>query len=252
MYAQLVVSYQGSYFKGFQKQVNTRTVVGEIEKALKLVFKQPVSIVGAGRTDTGVHALEQVISFHLPFKIEAIALKKALNSLVCEDIAVSHIYIHAQRFHALQHAVSRTYHYLFSSEVLPIYLKPYVAEFILKDYEKLKHTLSLFQGSFAFKAFSKHNPSLKGGLRHIDSCTLTSKVFPSLFDSLQDINIYCIEIKANAFLHHMIRHIVGASWAVDQERLTHTDISNMLNSNKKLKSWTIAPSKGLWLKKVEY
>lgn len=252
MYVQLTIAYLGTHFKGFQLQIKERTVAGEIAKTLGLIFKTPVRFVSAGRTDAGVHACGQVISFLLPFPIELAALNKALHSLLPPDIQVVSLHYHNLAFHALRDAKLRIYKYYFTAQKVPVNLYSHIAEYKLRDFDTLAKTLSLFEGSYEYKAFSKFNPSLKPGPRTVSCCELSQSKLSNFMAPASPLDLFCITVKANAFLHHMIRHIVGASFAVDQGRLTQADIYHMLCKNNKVKTWSLAPAKGLWLHQVEY
>lgn len=251
MFAKCKISYLGTCYHGFQFQKNKASVASELQNALTKIFKQPVKIVSAGRTDAGVHAYAQVISFELPFHVSEIALTKAMNSLLPDDIRINSI-VYMDNFHALRDACSRTYHYYFSDSDLPLYLVPYVAYHPLKSFETLNTCLEHFIGSHDFIPFSKHNPSLKPGPRTITQCDLSEVVCPDFMSDSNSSKLFCITVSADAFLHHLIRHIVGAAWACDAEQLTQRDICHMLEKNIKTMSWRIAPAKGLWFMNAEY
>ena len=246
------VSYIGTSYFGFQKQPNNSTIGGELEKVFSILFKSPIRLISAGRTDRGVHALGQVVSANVPFFIKPDNLKVACNSLLPSDIRIESLQYVQNHFHPIKSAVSRCYDYYISNHQLPIYLSPFIISYSFNQLELIKEALPLFEGTHLFSAFSTRNDSLKPGPRCLYEASLKNMKSYCLFNTTIPLKVYRFRFVANAFLYHMIRHIVGSLIYLDSGHLTLNDISFMLKKNKKIKSWPLADPKALWLTKVIY
>ena len=128
-----IVSYIGTSYFGFQKQPNKLTVAGVLENSLKIIYKRPVKVLAAGRTDRGVHASGQVIAIKVDIYIDSERLLKAINSLLPVDITFISLDYTDKCFHPIQSAVARCYEYYVCSTQLPFYLSPFVLNYKFSD-----------------------------------------------------------------------------------------------------------------------
>ena len=254
MYAKLKIAYDGASFYGFQKQVDSvYTVAGTIEYALNKLFKQKTTVIGAGRTDKGVHATGQVVGFKMPFFIGVNALKKALTSLLPESISILSISYQDQRFHAIQDAVAREYHYCITThKEIPVYLKPYVVSLPGTNIDDLMECLSLFYGDHNFAAFCSNRKDMFDTHCSIYDVSVKSTFQNTLPFAEMKTHIYSVCFLGRSFLYKMIRHLLGAGFACLQGHLSLCDLRIMLKTGHRHKNWSLAPARGLFLTDVHY
>lgn len=211
---QLKIAYDGSDFFGFQRQGETRTVQLEIENALRAIGWDEQSITAAGRTDTGVHASGQVIAFDFEWKHSDEALKKALNANLPEDIAVHAVKVANDFFHPRFEAISRCYHYRIYCQPDRDPLRERYAWRVWPpvSIQDLQFAANELIGTHDFAAFGL--PPKKGG-----------NTIRTIFDANWSMNQedFLFQVKANAFLYHMVRRIVFLQvkiaqkvWTIDQ------------------------------------
>ncbi|MBW6472629.1 MAG: tRNA pseudouridine(38-40) synthase TruA [Anaerolineaceae bacterium] len=213
---QVKIAYDGSEFFGFQRQGEARTVQLEIENSLRKIGWDGQTITAAGRTDTGVHASGQVIAFDFEWKHSEEALKKALNANLPEDVAVHAVKVANEVFHPRFEAISRCYHYRIYCQPTRDPLRDRYAWRVWPpvSFQDLQLAAKELIGTHNFAAFG--SPPKKGGntIRTIFEANWVSHPEEFLF-----------QIKANAFLYHMVRKIVFLQvkiaqgvWTLDQLR----------------------------------
>ena len=237
------ISYNGTAFFGFQRQGETRTVQLELENALRKLGWKEESIVGAGRTDSGVHASGQVVSAAMEWHHGEEQLRAALNAALPHDLAVLKVEKAAPDFNARYSALSRTYHY-------HIYFSP--ARMPLRDdfswrlwpklgLEDLNRISRHFTGIHDFRAFG--SPPRK------DHSTVR-EIFTNGWEQ-QSEDEYCFWIEANAFLYHMVRRIVYLQVAYARGSVSEEEILRAVRYGIDAKPG-LAPAKGLQLRQVRY
>ncbi len=242
------MEYDGSRYRGWQVQDNARSVMGELRKAAAEVFQGPVDIQGAGRTDAGVHALEQVahlrISSHVKHPVHV--LRDRLNHLLPADIVVLEIARTSNTFHARRDACARIYVYRISTRK-QAFRKKYVwwvKEAL--DIAAMRRAAAFLSGSHTFICFRAEDHSRK------DEST-TVVVENAQIEVEGDIIHFRIE--ASHFLWRMVRRIVGALVKVGLGELDIADFRKLLDGHCDPKldvpAWT-APAAGLFLEKVKY
>lgn len=245
----LTVSYDGTDFFGFQKQINKktqtqrRTVQGEIEKALGIICKTNIKITGSGRTDSGVHAIGQKINFFSP--IDSIPIDKypvALNSLLPRDIRIKDAKVVSQDFSSRFSATARTYRYCIAPK--NYCLRAYQSRFLWQigfspSIQNLNDMSSLLLGEKDFFAFSVAGDKSKSTFRDV----IKARWF------LRG-GILIFEIKANAFLWKMVRLIVGTLLDLDKKHKGSQDLKAILQSKDRKKAGPVAPPAGLFLYNV--
>lgn len=246
-------SYDGSKYFGWQKQVDQRTIQGEIEKVLiKLSKSQDIQVVGCGRTDTGVHATCQITRLTMPINIGPEELRKALNSLLPLDIRAISCESCNEDFQPVYDAKLKTYRYLFSpkKDINP-FLKDYVT-YLGKELnlEKLREACVIFQGEHDFVGFSTKGTPVKTTVRKIKSCSV-SEITLSYGAGLSE-QVYLFEIKGSGFLKQMVRLIVSAVWSYAEGKISKGDIENQFTHPDASKLAPTAPPNGLYLHHVDY
>lgn len=248
------IQYLGTSYCGWQIQPSDKTVQGSLNKALRQINKgQEVITLGSGRTDSGVHALGQVVKISMDLLIGPLELTKALNSLLPEDIRVIEIELASEDFHPIQNAEWKEYLYFFSmNKDLSVFHKPFVANAPSNlDFNKMKTASKLFIGEHDFKDFQCVGTEVNSTIRSIFSCELEPYtddwgLFP------KEESIYMLSVKGSGFLKQMVRLIVGSLWAVGQGKVSLETLEGSLLSPAGEKLGIVAPANGLYLKEVFY
>ncbi|MFN3704873.1 MAG: tRNA pseudouridine(38-40) synthase TruA [Thermoflexales bacterium] len=240
-----VVAYDGTDFAGFQKQANARTVQAELERAVHQIVGRPTQVVGAGRTDAGVHATGQVVAFWAEWKHGEAVLLRALNAVLPSDIAVRCIAPCSERFHPRYDALSRTYEYVaYVDSVRQPTRQRYALQLHQQpDVERMNAAARAIIGEHDFAAFGS-SPSEREG------ATTVRRVLRAQWHAEGDTLRFVIE--ANAFLYQMVRRIVHALLLVGDGRWSPEMLEQVLKSREPQQLQGIAPAKGLCLVKVTY
>jgi len=238
----MTIEYDGTNFCGWQVQKDSRTVQGDIEFALQKITKNKnISLIGSGRTDSGVHALGQVANVKLDISMNESQLMKALNANLDNDVYIKDCQIVASDFHSRFLAVKREYQYNVTTSFSPrnrYYI--YDVEYQLNP-EVLADCAEILLGEHDFTELSKYNSEIKNKI---------CKIYHSEW-TIKD-NLFSYNIIGNRFLHHMVRYIVGLMIEISRQRsLTVDHLIYKLNGNNEGAIFK-APSKGLYLKNVFY
>lgn len=242
MNIKLIIQYDGSNFCGSQVQKDQRTVQLELDSALENIFGEKIITVFSGRTDSGVHAKEQTVNFHIDStSVPPQKIMYPLNHILPDDILVLSSETVPEEFNSRYDAKKRTYRYfirrkpeLFRNNFSLIY--PYDI-----DVERMNSSAELFIGKKDFQAFCSMQAEVKNYI-----CDVTQLYF------FREKDEVVMEISANRFLHNMVRIIVSSFLELNKNRISENDILNMLDKkDRKLSPKTISP-KGLFLWKVEY
>jgi tRNA pseudouridine38-40 synthase len=240
----LTIEYDGTNYHGWQKQPNGLTVQEVLETTIKQISEEEVNLIGSGRTDAGVHALEQVANFKTGTNIPAFKLALAINSLLPHDISVIGAEEVSINFHSQYDAISKTYIYkiLNRKHRTAIHFnRVWCVTDKLNIAEMNKAARGLI-GKHDFKVFSKSSSSVKTTLREIHYARFIST-------NNEEIEFH---ITSNGFLKGMVRMIVGTLVNVGKQRLSANDFKSILISGEKNKYVKSAPAHGLYLAKVEY
>lgn len=236
------VEYDGTDFFGFQVQARGRTVQGELEGAIERVSQQRARVLGAGRTDTGVHASGQVIAFELSWKHTTEELHRALNAVLPVDIALSELTTTDYTFHPRFDAIRRQYRYTVLNRPVrsPLWARRAHHVSMPLDVEAMRQAGRKFIGRHDFAAFGKPTQG-NNTVRHLMQAEL-----------FVEGTILTFEITANAFLYRMVRNIVGTLLRVGRGELTPAEITHLLASGDRAAAGPPAPARGLCLVKVDY
>ena len=243
---QLVLQYDGARFAGWQRQPDERTVQGVLEDAMQRLCETHIAVLGAGRTDAGVHALGQSAGVIVPLKWTSNALRRALNAVLPRDVRVTAIHEMAPEFHARFSAVSRSYRYLVGTDEdagSPFRAGRELAFFRPLDREILDHLATLLPGDHSFRGFAVKGTAPESDDHH---CIVMHAEW------VQRPGGIAFVIRANRFLHHMVRFLVGTMLDVASGRRDIDVISRLLEAGDNHEVSAPAPPYGLYLEKVEY
>jgi len=241
-----LISYDGHDFAGFQRQPHARSVQEEIEKTLTRINKgQPIVIHGAGRTDSGVHALGQVIHFDLPSARDEEKLRFALDTQTPEDIDVISVEEVTEDFHARYQPHSKTYEFLVDigrpkNPMMRHYAThyPYPLEISL-----MEQAIKALEGTHDFTGFTASGTSVENKVRTITEASLT-------FDVQRNFLVFTFS--GNGFLYKQIRNMVGTLLKIGNKRMPVNQIERILEEkDRQLAGPTAAPN-GLYLKEIIY
>lgn len=242
----MTFSYDGSNFLGYQKQPKGRTVQKELETVLKQINgDKKVDVVASGRTDAGVHAINQKAHFDLSKKIDCDKLKKAINSLLPEDIYVKKVEEVSEDFHARFNAIGKEYIYIINTgEYNPIE-RNYVYQYNRKlDVVAMERGLKYFEGEHNYKSFTKTTDEITDYVRTI---SLTSIVRDT-----KDMNKLIITFVGTGFLRYMVRNIVGFLIEIGEGKRKPEEVISVLSNENRVFAGKTANPQGLYLRNVFY
>jgi tRNA pseudouridine38-40 synthase len=237
----IVVEYDGSDFVGWQLQPNGRSVQGVLEHALQKLFSTSVRVHGAGRTDAGVHATGQVAHFDIDRELDGDTMARALNAELPPDVTVRRAALVADDFHARFSASSRSYCYTIAHARNSLHRRTQWMLYAGIDHEAIRESITHLPGTHDFTAFSKLVPGLEHHYCH---------VFEASWE--HDGGVTRFRIKANRFLHGMVRCLVGGLVQVGRHKLSPEGFAALLASRDRARAPMLAPSQGLVLTRVGY
>lgn len=235
------ILYDGSNYHGWQRQENAVSVQQVVEEALSTILRTEITIVGSGRTDTGVHCEQQF--FHTDFKktIDETKLLFQLNSFLPKDISINSIRQVQVDGHARFSAISRSYQYRINLKKNP-FNRQYSYYFHQSlDLELMNRACEQLIGNHDFESFSKVKTEVNNFMCHITLANWVKKNEVVLFD-----------ITANRFLRGMVRSIVGTLLQVGQGKMNVKDFTSVISAKDRRKAGAAAPAHGLFLTSVSY
>ena len=236
-----IVSYDGSKFYGFQIQNKLRTVQGEIQKALKKICEEEVTIHASGRTDAKVHGNKQVFHFDTSRQMPEKQWKRAINHFLPNDIYILDSLFVSEDFHSRYSATKKEYHYLLSTNEYSPFETNYRYQYGRPlDLELMKDAASIFIGEHDFASFCSYD-------QYGNTIRELYKIL------IEDNNgIITFTIVGNGFRRYMVRHIVGGLIQVGAKRITKKRLQELLDSKGKEKCLFKAKPQGLYLYEVFY
>ncbi len=237
------LEYLGTSWAGWQLQPGQPTIQGELERALSIILNREVRVAASGRTDSGVHASGQVISFDVPEGQDLRRLLRSLNALTDPSICVVDLKETNPAFDPRRHALSRTYEYTIVNERPP---SPFLADrswhvHVPLDVERLGRLAAMVVGDRDFTAF-----------RAADCASGSTRRFVSESVWRRDGDVLTYRVSANAFLKQMVRTLVGSMVDVELGRLEESAFVAQLGGGSRTLSGRTAPAEGLTLVHVEY
>lgn len=242
----MTFSYDGTNFYGYQKQPRKRTIQGEIEEVLKQINDgKSVSVYSSGRTDAGVHALNQKAHFDMDIDISPDRLIRGMNSLLSSDIYVKNIDIVNDDFHARFDAIGKEYMYKINMGEYDPLERNYVYQICKKlDVVSMERGLKYLEGTHNFKSFTKCDEEIVDYVRKISQVSLVR-------DS-KDVNKIIITFVGTGFLRYMVRNMVGLLIEIGEGKRKPEDIIDILKYEDRRFAGKTAPSCGLYLRNVFY
>lgn len=233
-------SFFGKHYHGWQIQPKALTVQQVLQQALSTLLREPIAVVGAGRTDSGVHAQEMYAHFDTNNPLPPDLVAK-LNSFLPIDIAIDSIYVVTPEAHARFSAISRTYKYHISTQKDVFnynYSMPFSLPLNVALMNEAAHILYYYTD---FQCFSK---------THTDVKTFLCKVYQAYWQQIGHELVFTIT--ADRFLRNMVRAIVGTLIEVGKERLSLTDFEDIIIGKNRSKAGASVPASGLFLTRIEY
>ena len=243
---QLVLHYDGAGFSGWQRQPDERTVQGVLEAAVSRLCGESLTVVGAGRTDAGVHARGQAAGVRVPEKWSALALRRSMNAILPDDVWIAAAFEMRDDFHPRYSATSRSYSYFVGTDDFAsspfrrshelVWRKPL-------DMNRLIAAADAIRGEHSFRAFA-----VKGTAPERDDhrCTVSNAAWRAREGGL------AFDITADRFLHHMVRFLVGTMLDVGESHREVSDITDLLSKEDNSHVSPPAPPHALFLERVEY
>ncbi|ERP31789.1 tRNA pseudouridine(38-40) synthase TruA [Chitinivibrio alkaliphilus] len=235
------VEYDGTEFAGWQVQPDQRTVQGSIEKALAVYLQSPIRVVGAGRTDAGVHGRGQALHFDTEHTLSSKSALRALNSLLPDDVALYDLSPVTSDFHARFSACSRRYRYYLSTEKHPLSHRFYSRVSYPVDWTRFSEELSCLPGERIFTSLCSSRCYTDNHRCRITEATLTQ---------LDDTH-FVVSLTADRFLYNMVRNIVGTVIDISRGYLEE-GILEILEKRDRSAAGVTAPARGLVLEYVSY
>jgi tRNA pseudouridine38-40 synthase len=245
----IILSYDGADFSGWQVQPNVNTIQGTLASAIGRITGEKVLPQASGRTDAGVHALAQVVTFVTESKIPAENLVKALNDILPHSVRVLLVAEADEKFHARYSAQAKTYRYrIFRGSICPPFLARYVWHFPYSlNEDAVKQAAGLVVGEHDFTSFAAVDP--ERGREHEEASNVR-EIFSSIWERDGEELIYIV--RGSGFLHHMVRNLVGTFILVGRETLQVADVTRILQARNRSQAGPTAPGRGLYLANVEY
>lgn len=240
----LILEYDGSRYHGWQRQLGASTIQGIMEEKLEIMTGEPAKLIASGRTDAGVHALNQVCNFISETKIDPNSLQRGLNALLPEDILIKRAEYVPLDFHAMYSARSKTYEYRILNRKEPdIFLRTYVWHLENDmDIETMHECVSSLCGENDFSSFRSSGSGNRNPVRNMIRAELHGP----------DQGLLRFVFEADGFLRHMVRNIVGSVVAAGQGKMGFDQFWEIFQSKDRRKAGVKAPPQGLFLIEVRY
>lgn len=243
MNIKLTIEYDGTNYHGWQTQPNGPTIQAVLEDALSVFFAQSIRVIGAGRTDAGVHALGQVANFHTVKSFDRHRLLRGLNALTPRDITVKEAEAVADSFDARRDGRARIYHYQILNRPMPspFYLNRAWHLHAPMDIEAMRAAIACLLGEHDFSSFRAAGCEADHPVR---------RVYETSIENRGEVLVYTIE--ATAFLRHMVRNIVGTLSEVGYGTRAPASFAELLAARDRSRAGITAPANGLYLMEVKY
>ncbi len=235
------LEYDGRAFSGWQKQLNEPTVQLELERALMILLKEPITVIAAGRTDAGVHALGQIVGFKSAQPVDTSRICYQLNGILSREIAVHWVEEADPSFNARFSARSRSYEYRIFPGKTAMYHGFCWELRITDDFLSINEPLQALKGMHDFTSFcaaGSRSPHHRCDVESLQWC--------------KEDPFYRFRIKANRFIYNMVRIIVGSSVDIYQGRFSPDSWDNWLYARDRRATGRTAPPQGLFFMRVDY
>ena len=242
----MIISYDGSRYYGWEHQPDRETIQGKIENVLARMVNcdpQDLKVIGAGRTDAGVHAKAMVANVFLETELEASQIRDYMNQYLPDDIAIKEVRIASERFHARYNAVGKTYRYTcYVGATKPVFDRKYVLCLdYLPDIDKMKEAARILTGKHDFRSFCSNPKMKKSTIRLVDKIEITHKGDYLYFT-----------VHGTGFLQNMVRILVGTLLEVGQGKMQPEYMAELLEIKDRKLAGPTASACGLCLIEVDY
>ena len=240
----LKISYDGSRYFGWEHQPDRETIQGKIETVLaRMVDKDMVDVIGAGRTDAGVHARAMIANVHLDTQMSPEEIRDYANRYLPDDIAILEVREAADRFHARYKAVGKTYQYTcFDGPVKPVFDRKYYTPLAQElDVEAMQEAAHFLEGKHDYKSFCGNSRMKKSTVRIVDTITVRRRK-----------GYVYLTFHGTGFLQNMVRIMSGTLIEVGLGRKRPEEVGEILEACDRKVAGPTAPAKGLCLLKVDY
>jgi tRNA pseudouridine38-40 synthase len=240
----LIIEYDGNAYHGWQIQPGLRTIQGVMREKITQITQADVNLIGAGRTDAGVHALGQVANFKTENKIACKALQRGLNGLLAPDIVITAAEEVDEEFHARFSAHSKVYEYRILNQPYPSAIERRYTWFIHHglDIDAMRGCAAALVGSHDFASFRASGDESRHSIREVFRLEIGRRAG----------NLLTMTIEANAFLREMVRSIVGTLVDVGQEKTSSEEFLEVFQARDRRRAGMTAPAHGLFLAEVKY
>ena len=240
----LKISYDGTRYYGWEHQPDRETVQGKLENVLsRMCGDVPVDVIGAGRTDAGVHARAMIANVRLDTPMDADAILTYMNRYLPDDIAVLEVRLASERFHARYNAVGKTYQYTcFDGPVKPVFDRKYYTPMEQTlDVERMQQAAHYLEGQHDYKSFCGNSRMKKSTVRIVDTITIRRRK-----------GYVYLTFHGTGFLQNMVRIMVGTLLEVGLGGREPEEVQAILDGCDRKLAGPTAPAKGLCLVKVDY
>lgn len=239
----LIVAYDGTNYHGWQAQDNAVTIEGELNKALSSLLKTEVQVIGASRTDAGVHGRCNLAVFDTTMNIPADKYAYALNQILPEDIKIRKSIEVEADFHPRKRKISKTYRYAINSQEFPDPLKTRYAHFTYHrlDVDLMSQGAKYLLGEHDFTSFCSVNGTALSNVRTIDDISVS-----------RDHEDIFIDVTGNGFLYNMVRIIAGTLMEVGKAKIKPEEVEMILKACDRTKAGPTAPACGLTLIDIKF
>ncbi|MBN2516318.1 MAG: tRNA pseudouridine(38-40) synthase TruA [Deltaproteobacteria bacterium] len=240
----IIVEYDGTCYHGWQRQPNGSTIQQVLEEKIGTVTQEKVTLISSGRTDAGVHAVNQVANFRTETTINTENLLRGINSLLPADIVVKELSDVDETFHARYDAKSKSYFYqIYTSSIRTALYRNYTWHvYYLLDVSAMRKALLLLEGTHDFSSFCGADDDAADHIRTVMKADIEQR---------KD-HLIIISLDADGFLRYMVRNVVGTLVDVGRGKTTVVDFSDIMVAQDRTKAGMTAPPQGLFLKEVRY
>ncbi len=239
----LIIEYDGSRYYGWQRQPGHNTIQGKVENILSILCGKEIEVIGAGRTDAGVHARGMAANAFMDTPLSAEEIRDYLNRYLPDDIAVREVREASPRFHARYNAIGKTYRYTcFDGPVKSVFDRKYYTPLCeAPDLERMRRAARILEGEHDFRNFCVNPRMKKSTVRRVDRIEIEREGDYLLFT-----------VHGTGFLQNMVRIMVGTLLEVGFGRMEPEQVREALEARERQKAGPTAPAQGLCLLSVDY
>lgn len=240
----MILEYDGTGYHGWQRQDDRITLQQVVEECIGTITQEDVRVIASGRTDAGVHAINQVAHFKTSSNIMLRNLQSGINSLLPSDVVIKELVETDETFHARYDAKSKVYLYQIVNKPTRSALYRNYAWFIREiiDIGRMKEAARFIIGTYDYSSFCAANCGMKSHMRTVKNINM----------EMNDRGMIKITIEANGFLKYMVRNIVGTLVDVGRGKISPSELMVILEAKDRRRAGRTAPACGLFLKEVKY